>query len=120
MTQVLIETLTVIVFVLVLYHLPGQSVLPTGGRLRDAAVAIAFGGLMSLLVLTTLTPEVRATISAYFVDNALPLAHGRNVVNVILVDFRALDTLGEIAVLALAGLGVLVLLRIHAEHRARR
>ena len=51
---------------------------------------------------------------------SLPAAHGRNVVNVILVDFRALDTMGEIAVLALAGLGVLVLLRIHAEHRQAR
>jgi multicomponent Na+:H+ antiporter subunit A len=121
MTQVLIETLTVIVFVLVLYHLPGMTELPPSRwRLRDGAVALAFGGLMTLLVVATLTPDVRETISAYFLEQSLPAAHGRNVVNVILVDFRALDTLGEIAVLALAGLGVFVLLRIHAEHRAAR
>ncbi|MDP8905828.1 MAG: DUF4040 domain-containing protein [Chloroflexota bacterium] len=120
MTQVLIETLTVIVFVLVLYHLPAWRGDRPHGRLRDALVALVFGGTMTLLVLATLTTEVREPISAYFMEHALPLAHGRNVVNVTLVDFRALDTMGEIAVLALAGLGVLVLLRIHTEHRARR
>ncbi|MDQ3938634.1 MAG: putative monovalent cation/H+ antiporter subunit A [Chloroflexota bacterium] len=120
MTQVLIETLTVIVFVLVLYHLPGFGVERPHGRIRDAVTAIAFGGVMSLLVLATLTQVVRETISQFFVEQSLPAAHGRNVVNVILVDFRALDTMGEIAVLALAGLGVLVLLRIHAERRAAR
>jgi multicomponent Na+:H+ antiporter subunit A len=120
MTQVLIETLTVIVFVLVLYHLPQIGSLVQGGRLRDAAVSLAFGGLMTVLVLATLTPGVRESISAYFLEQSLPAAHGRNVVNVILVDFRALDTLGEIAVLALAGLGVLVLLRVHLEQRTAR
>jgi multicomponent Na+:H+ antiporter subunit A len=120
MTQVLIETLTVIVFVLVLYHLPRISELGSAGRLRDAAVSLAFGGLMTLLVLATFSETVRATISSYFLERSLPDAHGRNVVNVILVDFRALDTLGEIAVLALAGLGVLVLLRIHGERRTAR
>jgi multicomponent Na+:H+ antiporter subunit A len=120
MTQVLIETLTVIVFVLVLYHLPRFAKERTEGRLRDAAISLTFGGLMSALVLATLTDEGRPTISQYFLDQSLPAAHGRNVVNVIIVDFRALDTMGEIAVLALAGLGVLVLLRMHAEHRARR
>jgi len=120
MTQVLIETMTVIVFVLVLYHLPGYGRERPHGRLRDAAVSVVFGGLMTVLVLATLTDEVRETISQFFLDNAVSGAHGRNVVNVILVDFRALDTMGEIAVLALAGLGVLVLLRIHAEHRQAR
>jgi len=47
----------------------------------------------------------------------VPAAHGRNVVNVILVDFRALDTLGEITVLAVAGLGVYALLRLRLAHR---
>ncbi|HWH24832.1 MAG TPA: hydrogen gas-evolving membrane-bound hydrogenase subunit E, partial [Candidatus Limnocylindria bacterium] len=90
------------------------------GRLRDAIVSLAFGGVMSALVLATLTEAGRESISRFFVEQAVPQAHGRNIVNVILVDFRALDTMGEIAVLALAGLGVLVLLRIHAEHRQAR
>ncbi|HUG47195.1 MAG TPA: putative monovalent cation/H+ antiporter subunit A [Candidatus Limnocylindria bacterium] len=120
MTQVLIETLTVIVFVLVLYHLPSFSTERPRPRVRDAAVSLGFGAMMTALVLFTLTPEVRESISRFFLERSLPDAHGRNVVNVILVDFRALDTMGEIAVLALAGLGVFVLLRIHAEHRQAR
>ena len=120
MTQVLIETLTVIVFVLVLYHLPGFGLERPHGRIRDALISLTAGGMMTLLVLATLTEGIRETISRFFIEQALPAAHGRNVVNVILVDFRALDTMGEIAVLALAGLGVLVLLRIHAEHRQAR
>jgi multicomponent Na+:H+ antiporter subunit A len=120
MTQVLIETLTVIVFVLVLVHLPGFGQESSRGRLRDAIVSLAFGGLMTLLTLGALHEDVRPTIATFFGERALVDAHGRNVVNVVLVDFRALDTMGEIAVLALAGLGVLVLLRLHAEHRAAR
>ena len=52
---------------------------------------------------------------ALFLDRSLPEAHGRNVVNVILVDFRALDTLGEITVLALAGTGVYALMRLRVD-----
>ena len=53
-------------------------------------------------------------------EQSLTAAHGRNTVNVILVDFRALDTLGEITVLAAAGLGVYALMREFPERRARR
>ena len=120
MTQVLIETLTVIVFVLVLYHLPSFATERPRPRWRDAVVSLAFGAMMTVLLIFTFTDDVRESISRFFVEQALPQAHGRNVVNVILVDFRALDTMGEIAVLALAGLGVLVLLRIHAEYRQAR
>ena len=45
------------------------------------------------------------------------MAHGRNIVNVIIVDFRALDTLGEITVLGLAGAGVYTLLKLYQEGR---
>jgi multicomponent Na+:H+ antiporter subunit A len=51
-------------------------------------------------------------VSRFMGDNSLALANGRNVVNVILVDFRALDTLGEITVLAIAALGVFAMLRL--------
>jgi multicomponent Na+:H+ antiporter subunit A len=53
-------------------------------------------------------PENR---SGYFLENSYVMAHGRNIVNVILVDFRALDTMGEITVLALAAIGVYTLLK---------
>lgn len=116
MTQFLIETLTVILFVLVFYHLPRFATL-TGkpARVRDALVATAMGGLMSVLVLFAIKIQLHPSIASYFSQNAWSLAHGRNIVNVILVDFRGLDTLGEITVLGIAGIGVYALLKLRAE-----
>jgi multicomponent Na+:H+ antiporter subunit A len=113
LTQFLVETLTVLLFVLVFYRLPRVIDRSLGGtRLRDAVLAVGFGSLMTLLVLASLERSLAEPISAYFAENSVTAAFGRNVVNVILVDFRALDTLGEIIVLAIAALGVLALLRL--------
>jgi multicomponent Na+:H+ antiporter subunit A len=113
MTQFLVETLTVIVFVLVFYHLPEPAGLSTSvARLRDAFVAVAVGLVMSLLVLVAADARNPRHVSDYYLRNSVPQAHGRNVVNVILVDFRGLDTLGEITVLAVAGIGVYALLKL--------
>lgn len=112
MTQFLVETLTVILFVLVFYHLPEPRIVSDGAaRWRDAALATGAGAVMTVLVLVG-TPENYPSISAYFVENSVPRGHGRNVVNVILVDFRGLDTLGEITVLAVAAVGVYALLKL--------
>lgn len=119
-TQVLVETLTVILLVLVLFKLPGFSNYSTRFEVcRDGIVAGLFGVLMTLLVLAALDVRYFETISSYFVEASYPEAQGRNVVNVILVDFRALDTLGEIFVLGIAALGVLSMLRLRAEARNR-
>ena len=116
MTQFAIETLTVFLFVLVLYRLPRFANLSSrGARLRDAVVAIAAGATMTVLVLVGTTPHMASRLSAYYAQNALPLAHGRNIDNVILVDFRALDTLGEITVLAAAAIGVYALLKLRLD-----
>jgi multicomponent Na+:H+ antiporter subunit A len=113
MTQVLIETLTVILFVLVLYHLPRFAIRSSRrNRARDAVVAGAAGVLMTGLTLAAFTVNQPGGISDYFSERSVPDGHGRNVVNVILVDFRALDTLGEITVLGLAALGIYALLRL--------
>jgi multicomponent Na+:H+ antiporter subunit A len=113
MTQVLIETLTVILFVLVLYHLPRFAIRSSRrNRVRDAVVAGAAGVLMTGLTLAAFTVNQPGGISDYFAERSVPDGHGRNVVNVILVDFRALDTLGEITVLGLAALGIYALLRL--------
>lgn len=113
MTQFVVETLTVILFVLVFYHLPPYTKQSgSASRLRDLILALTAGGLMSVLVLVATVTQVRPSISSYFAEHSLTLAYGRNVVNVILVDFRALDTLGEITVLAVAGLGVYALLKL--------
>ncbi|MHB8976091.1 MAG: putative monovalent cation/H+ antiporter subunit A [Trichloromonadaceae bacterium] len=113
MTQFIIETMTVVLFVLVFHRLPIFSLLR--GRKRrplDGVVALGAGAVMTLLTLVVLTERQGSRVSGFFAEQSLPAAHGRNLVNVILVDFRALDTLGEIAVLALAGAGVLALLRL--------
>jgi multicomponent Na+:H+ antiporter subunit A len=112
MTQFCIETLAIVLFVLVLYRLPLFTLLSTPAvRLRDASLAAAIGGLMTLLMLYVLSQPLVPHVSDFFLANSLPAAHGRNVVNVILVDFRALDTLGEITVLAVAALGVFGLMQ---------
>jgi len=113
MTQFMIETLTVILFVLVFYHLPRFTALSTRTELvRDAVTALAFGGLITIIVSTGAGIQLHPKISDYFIENSVPLAHGRNVVNTILVDFREFDTFGEITVLAIAGIGVYALLRL--------
>ncbi len=114
-TQLLVETLTVILLVLVLFRLPRFASLSTPlERIRDLLVAGSMGVLITLLVLTSWGIDQFIPISGYMVDNSVPLAHGRNIVNVILVDYRALDTLGEIFVLALAAIGVVAMLKLRA------
>jgi multicomponent Na+:H+ antiporter subunit A len=112
MTQFCIETLSIILFVLVLHKLPRFALLSsTGSRLRDMVVALGIGTVMTLLVWRAVSQPLIPSLSTWFMEQSLPAGHGRNVVNVILVDFRALDTLGEITVLAVAALGVYAMLK---------
>ena len=67
---------------------------------------------MTVLVLASITRTSDHSLTQYFAETSMPLAKGRNVVNVILVDFRALDTLGEIIVIAVAALGVVAMLKL--------
>ena len=112
-TMIMVETLMVIIGAMVVYHLPKYiSWTKISGRIRDAIIAILFGSFMMVLVIKTgsVVPEGRS--SEFFTTGSYPLAHGKNIVNVILVDFRALDTMGEISVLIIAAIGVLALLKI--------
>ncbi len=113
MTQFAIETLTVFLFVLVIYRLPRFGQLSArSARLRDAAIALSAGAMMTLLVLVVTATSSDTALTSYFAENSVEQAKGRNIVNVILVDFRALDTLGEIVVLAVAAAGVYGLLKL--------
>lgn len=116
MTQIAIETLGVILLIFILYRLPTFSVLSSKSqRLRDAIAAIAAGAMMALLVLVITAIEKVPAITPFFAENSLSKAKGMNVVNVILVDFRGLDTLGEITVLAIAAIGVFSLLKLRPQ-----
>jgi len=118
LTQAIVEALTVVVFLLALLHLPRYTRFSsTAVRLRDVVLSVGVGGTMGLLALIAANPPPHPTISTFFLEQSVPQAHGHNVVNVILTDFRALDTLGEITVLAVAGLGVHALLKLLPSRR---
>ncbi len=117
MTQFAIDTLTVILFVLVLYRLPKYLKLSDNrSRVRDVIVSISFGTLITLIILQVLAQPVTKEISAFYAQNAYTLAKGKNVVNVILVDFRGIDTMVEITVLAISALGVFSLLKLQMKN----
>lgn len=113
MTQFVVETLTVVLVVLAFRRLPRfRRISSRATRWRDALLATAAGALMSGLVILATRVQLAGRISEYFAEESVPRGFGRNVVNVILVDFRALDTLGEITVLVVACLGAYALLRL--------
>jgi multicomponent Na+:H+ antiporter subunit A len=116
MTQFAVDTLIVFLIVLAIRDLPEYVTYSTGlERFRDLLPAIAFGGLISLLTLTATATPKDLGLASYFGENSYLLARGRNVVNVILVDFRAFDTLGEITVLAVAAIGVYSLVKLRSR-----
>lgn len=117
-TQFLSETILMVIFVMVIYYLPHFAILSTPkSRLRDIIIAIGIGTMIAMVVLKARFINIEEPISRYYAENSFTEGLGRNIVNVILVDFRALDTLGEIAVLALAAAGVFALLRLDIKNK---
>ena len=111
MTQFSVETLTVVIYVLVFSHFRGLGELSRRFVVyRDALIAAGIGAIIGGLVLSVATMETSPRLREYFAEYGPTVGHGRNIVNVILVDFRAFDTLGEITVLATAAIGVWALL----------
>lgn len=112
-TQIMVETLVVVLFVMVIRHLPVfKNFSSKTSRIRDLIIAVIFGGFMTGLTLTADYLVLYPEISTFYNNYSLSLGNGRNIVNVILVDFRALDTMGEITVLTIAAIGVFSLMRI--------
>lgn len=116
MTQFTIDTLTVILFVFVLYKLP-RFFNRSGiwDHIRDGVLAVSFGAIMGAIVLFVLNEEKDLKLMNYFAEHSYTSAHGRNIVNVILVDFRGIDTLVEITVLTVAAIGVYSLIKFKRE-----
>jgi multicomponent K+:H+ antiporter subunit A len=112
LTQLLVEIVTVLLLLLAMYFLPAGSPPETSrARLvRDVTIAVVAGGAIAALAWALLTRPFDS-IAWYYIENAKPEGGGYNVVNVILVDFRGFDTLGEITVLGIAAVGILGLLQ---------
>ncbi|GAA1223612.1 Na+/H+ antiporter subunit A [Rhodoglobus aureus] len=123
LTQVLVETVTLIAFVLVLRRLPARLGQEHGSsrRLLRATVGISVGLIMGVVAVVSLGARSNAPISEALPQLAREIGHGNNVVNVILVDIRAWDTLGELSVIVAAATGVasLVFLRSRTDNLPR-
>jgi len=111
LTQLAVEVVTMILLMLALFFLPQRTPKESGAPriLRDALLAAGFGGIVASLNFAVLTRPLES-ISQFFIDNSVSGGGGHNVVNVILVDFRGFDTLGEITVLCIAAVGIYKLL----------
>lgn len=114
-TQFAVETLVVVIFVLVVFHLPRYRSLTTKTqRVADWVLASAFGLLMGTATLLAAIWQAPTPVSEVHAALSYPEAYGKNIVNVILVDFRAFDTLGEIFVVGVAAVGVYTLIRLRS------
>lgn len=119
-TQLLVETLVVVLVAAVMLKLPGATLGPNGpARWPDALVAGAVGLVVTATLLAVLEGPFDRSLTDYFEAASVPEAFGRNIVNVILVDFRALDTFGEVVVVAVAALAAIGVLRDDRGRRAR-
>ncbi|MBV2358543.1 monovalent cation/H+ antiporter subunit A [Thalassococcus sp. CAU 1522] len=112
LTQISVETVTILLLLLALNFLPKETPAESGAglRVRDGALAVAAGLAVAVLAYTFMTRDF-STISDYHLANSKTGGGGTNVVNVILVDFRGYDTYGEIIVLGIAGLTIYALLQ---------
>lgn len=114
LTQLVIETVSVALFLLCFYHLPKfkkeESKIPF--KLTNAIISIGVGAIVTAIALSANSTKLFDSISQFYVDNTYIRAAGKNMVNVILVDFRGFDTLFEICVLAIASLGIFAMIKL--------
>ena len=122
LTQFAIETLSVVLFLLVLRRLPDrfERRRPAPGRAVRAVVAATVAVFVFALAIAAPGARTEPPVSEEMVERSYPDGGGRNIVNVILVDFRGFDTLGEITVLVVAAVGATALARVGRRPRAGR
>ncbi|ROU03730.1 hydrogen gas-evolving membrane-bound hydrogenase subunit E [Histidinibacterium lentulum] len=108
-TQLLVETLVVVLVAVAMLRLPFLT--PERRPATDALLALGVGTVVTLTLFAVLAAPIDRRLTDFFELASYTEAYGRNIVNVILVDFRALDTFGEIAVVAVAALSAVALLR---------
>lgn len=112
-TQLMVEILSVVILTIVMTNLrlDARDHRPFEDWARDGTLAVVCGAGVSLLLMLVLSGALDTRLSDFFTATSVPIAHGANIVNVILVDYRGFDTLGEISVVMGAGIAILALLR---------
>ncbi|WP_338553201.1 Na+/H+ antiporter subunit A [Paenibacillus sp. KS-LC4] len=120
LTQMIVETVSVALFLLCFYHLPKlkkeETKLPF--KLTNLVISVSVGAIMTLIALSVSGSKLFDSISDYYLKYSYELAGGKNVVNVILVDFRGFDTMLEIVVLGIASYGIYALIRLRLANEA--
>ncbi|MBE4907457.1 Na+/H+ antiporter subunit A [Bacillus luteolus] len=114
LTQLLVETVSVALFLLCFYHLPEykKQQKRLSFRLTNLLISLGVGTVVTLIALSANSTRLFDSISSYYVDASYTEAGGKNMVNVILVDFRGFDTLFEIVVLGIGALGIYSMIKL--------
>ncbi|WCH50085.1 Na+/H+ antiporter subunit A [Lysinibacillus sp. OF-1] len=121
LTQLVIETISVALFLLAFYHLPklGKREERMRFQLNRAVVSIAVGVMVTLVALSAHSQKLIPSIAKYYEETVYSLAGGGNIVNVILVDYRGFDTLFEITVLGIAGMAILAMIKLRMNRKEK-
>lgn len=122
LTQLVIETVSVALFLLAFYHLPKMSRheerMPF--KINNFLIALGVGVMVTLVALSAQSQKLLPSISQYYKDTVYTKAGGGNIVNVILVDYRGFDTLFEITVLAIAGMAILGMIKLRRPKKEKK
>ncbi|MEG0381390.1 MAG: hydrogen gas-evolving membrane-bound hydrogenase subunit E, partial [Kurthia sp.] len=121
LTQLVIETVSVALFLLAFYHLPKhyrhEERMPF--KVKNFIIALGVGIMVTLLALSAQSQKLIPSISQYYKDTVYTEAGGGNIVNVILVDYRGFDTLFEITVLAIAGMAIIGMIKLRLTRKEK-
>ncbi|WP_154836575.1 Na+/H+ antiporter subunit A [Staphylococcus sp. Marseille-Q1834] len=120
LTQFVVESISTGLFLLCFYHLPNLNRYneKPSFKMTNAIISIGVGLVVIVLGLIAYGNRHFTSIGEYYKAHVYDLAHGKNMVNVILVDFRGMDTLFESSVLGIAGLGVYTMIKLRSKHKA--
>lgn len=119
LTQLIVETVSVALFLLCFYHLPKlkKEIGRVPFKATNFIISVGVGVVMMLVAFSATANRLFVPISEYFLEASYSEAGGKNVVNVILVDFRGFDTMWEILVLGVASLGVYSMIKLRLARR---
>lgn len=123
LTQLVVEVVSTVLFLVVFAHLPQLKVYPRTPRVQDTNVVVAMGvGLVAGLITLYANGHriFKPEIAQYYIENAYPGGGAHNIVNVTIADFRGFDTMFEITVLTIAGLAIYTLIRLRQPKGGER